>query len=1227
MAKQLNRLVFVLLALLLALLLLVGFLLYTQSGAKLALKLATTVAPTLQADKVSGRLAGPLQLEGVRFSNEAVNLSLAEAHLAWDLHTLFRGEVVIDALAVRGLRIVSKDASEPEPSSEPFTLPEELPIPLPVHIHLLSLEDAQFQSPGDTSPVILETLQLEAQLSADHVALSDLQLRLQVGEPFVSLSGDWHTRLSDHYKTDGIVNFQVVSADDGDVTGSIEAEGDRRKLNFALRAKAPGTRYGHFELSAPGYLDTNSVALDNWQLSTPDSDARIFVNGTATLDAVVQFDLALGWEALQWPLARAEDSSAYKVRSDEGELTLAGNLEQYDAALRTRIRTPSTPFSEPDSPSGSEQVSPITALATGTQNTLNVHSIDVQAFKGKASGSVSVDWSDAVVSQFRFSGFGFDPGELNAQWPGQLSFEVRGDQAGDKLKVDQLQVDGELRKYPVALNATLERVGAVTKIETLNMSSGDSTLSAQGEIGETLDFSWRIDSSQLRSLYPQLRGSLRSEGVLSGTLPFPQIKAQLNAKNVSYGEYAVRDLGVDADLDLDDRNAQAQSTLAINAVALQVAETAIKEVLLKVSGTVPEHAIELDVRAEEAEFTTRLQGGLSEEIWSGELHQGSLKTVGLPAWELTQSHDLTIDMETQTLRLGCWGSGEAQVCLEGGRNQDLIDARIALQQFPFSQVQALLPEDVALEGLVGGEAKFAQKDAEVWSVDVALNTTASSIAARVQGEDTQSQSLAIEPGSIRVNGDNKNLHAQLDFPFTNGGGLSGDVSARNQEAAFAQAILGGRLQVQFPTLDFLATLSPELQNISGAANFDVTLAGTIEEPAPRGKLTVEEARVELATPGLVLENLRFLANIDSGGDVSLSGGAESGGGTLNWEWRAKLQLAKDSAASFVDDAQLEISGSEFQLWNTDQGRLWASPKLMLKRVGEQLNLDGDILVSRALITPTEISPSAVATTPDQIIIQKGQQDDALKPGASTLGIRSRVKLSLSDDVVVDGFGFKGRLVGGLAIKQDVGRPLLASGELSVKEGEYRAYGQGLVVENGQILFAGGDIENPALNVRALRRPAEGIVVGVNVRGVLKKPELSIFSEPSMSSSNQLSWLVLGRPFETTSDNESDYIAQAALLLGMRGGDYLAKGIGQKLGLDTLTVATGSGEAGAASDASQAMLVVGKYLTPKLYVSYGVGLLDAVSAVTLRYSITDHWNIVTESSALSSSGDINYTIER
>ena len=127
----------------------------------------------------------------------------------------------------------------------------------------------------------------------------------------------------------------------------------------------------------------------------------------------------------------------------------------------------------------------------------------------------------------------------------------------------------------------------------------------------------------------------------------------------------------------------------------------------------------------------------------------------------------------------------------------------------------------------------------------------------------------------------------------------------------------------------------------------------------------------------------------------------------------------------------------------------------------------------------------------------------------------------------------------------------------------------------------------------------------------------------MSQSEQLSYLVLGRPLEGgTSSEEGNAMNRAALALGLAGGEFVAGQFGEKLGVDSIGIESGPNEA-----TEEASLVVGKYLSPKLYVGYGVGLFDPVSTIRMSYTISSNWKLVTESSSETSGADLYYTIDR
>ena len=121
---------------------------------------------------------------------------------------------------------------------------------------------------------------------------------------------------------------------------------------------------------------------------------------------------------------------------------------------------------------------------------------------------------------------------------------------------------------------------------------------------------------------------------------------------------------------------------------------------------------------------------------------------------------------------------------------------------------------------------------------------------------------------------------------------------------------------------------------------------------------------------------------------------------------------------------------------------------------------------------------------------------------------------------------------------------------------------------------------------------------------------------------QLSWLVVGRPLAgNTSDSEESALNNAALMLGLSGGETLGKELGEKIGIDEVSVSSEGG------DATSASLLIGKYLTPELFVSYGVGLFEPISTLRLRYTLSSHWYLVGEASAVRSGSDLFYVIER
>ena len=89
---------------------------------------------------------------------------------------------------------------------------------------------------------------------------------------------------------------------------------------------------------------------------------------------------------------------------------------------------------------------------------------------------------------------------------------------------------------------------------------------------------------------------------------------------------------------------------------------------------------------------------------------------------------------------------------------------------------------------------------------------------------------------------------------------------------------------------------------------------------------------------------------------------------------------------------------------------------------------------------------------------------------------------------------------------------------------------------------------------------------------------------------------------------------------MQGGGFLASQLGRRIGIEEVGVESTVDSAGEANTA----LVLGKFLSPRLFISYGISLTESINTLKLRYTISDKWVFKTEAGE-NQSADLEYTI--
>jgi autotransporter translocation and assembly factor TamB len=462
------------------------------------------------------------------------------------------------------------------------------------------------------------------------------------------------------------------------------------------------------------------------------------------------------------------------------------------------------------------------------------------------------------------------------------------------------------------------------------------------------------------------------------------------------------------------------------------------------------------------------------------------------------------------------------------------------------------------------------------------------------GLDLELSANDINGQVLMLIGDNSRISGQFKLPRAKL--LTLDVPRQKLKAD---------LEIDFDELGFIEAVVPDVDQLNGSFLFKLGVDGTLGNPGYKIKSQITDASLVIPRLGLSLKNINHsgLTGRDNRFDFNLE--VDSGDGTLLVKGHSFLDAKKGW------ETALNISGSDFEVSDIPEAYVIASPDLNISLKHRLIEIKGDLLIPYARIQPKDITTAAQVSS-DTVIIDSSQKTE------SAWQINSEVNLKLGDRVKFYGFGFEGNVGGELLIEEKAGQPTRGNGEIDLSGGRYLAYGQELDVESGRLLFTGGPITNPGVDVRATRRTGE-IIAGVHALGRLNSPKLLLFSVPAMGQTDMLSYLLLGRPMESASGEDNNMVAQAALALSISGGDKIARSIGQRLGFDEMRL-----EGSETGD--QASLVVGRYLSPQLYISYGVGLVGSFNTFALRYRISEQWQLKAESGKVQGA-DILYTFER
>lgn len=445
-----------------------------------------------------------------------------------------------------------------------------------------------------------------------------------------------------------------------------------------------------------------------------------------------------------------------------------------------------------------------------------------------------------------------------------------------------------------------------------------------------------------------------------------------------------------------------------------------------------------------------------------------------------------------------------------------------------------------------------------------------------------------------------------------------------------QASLTGQVQEK----GILTTFFPGfIQESHGELGIDLRAGGSWEKPQFEGELRLAKAGAYLPSAGIRVRDVQLAARLAK--DIVRIDSFRAASGPGHLEGTAEIRLDGRRVTGYRGS----ISGERFQTVYLPELQLQGTPHLNFEGTPERVAVRGEVSLPALLVFGP---PARAPIGPSKDVIIEGAAPPAEKAPGVALDIQVRV--ALGDRVLVKAEGIDAQLGGSMELTVRGRDNITSKGEIRVVKGRYKAYGLDLEIVRGRLFYAGGSINRPTLDILALRTIGD-VRAGVTVGGTLQAPVTGLYSEPAMPDVDILAYLVLGHPLGASTEQASLLARSAGVLLSAGQSVVLQDQIKNRLGLSTLELQTGGAETSgrmgykaipvappgvaptktAAGGLAETMLTVGKYLTPKLYISYGRSLFTGGNLFRLRYDIFKHWQVETESGT-ESGADLYYKID-
>ncbi|NNC68871.1 MAG: hypothetical protein HKN83_12640, partial [Gammaproteobacteria bacterium] len=902
--------------------------------------------------------------------------------------------------------------------------------------------------------------------------------------------------------------------------------------------------------------DINEIQLEHSLLQPLQIASSVSLNSPLE---ELSFAAKNNWVSIGLPLGQEP-----QITMQDGHFDIEGNIESLSYSLSTDATSIHLP-----------SIAAVKINGTADQQVVNISQMNISSDQGSIIGNGKVDLKPEIQATLTLQGKQVNPEFFIAELPGKLDFitgvSVSHSQQGVIADIDLKKLTGTMHEYKVKGDGKLRYTADNIYAKNIKLSVGDNTLKVNGLLGTNKNKAdFKITANNLAQLHPKLAGNVQGSGSFHGSLKTPQVHTTLTGGNINYADqYRVEKISVDGDVYVfsdHDSNAKIQaSNLTIN-------DNAIDSVQLTAKGNQQRHQISLDIKGNEINASLNLTGAYLQHSWNGVLNQLQANLPGYGNWKLAKTSEINYGPQGFSMSQSCLRGEGASLCLEvNSDTKGNWQSQGMLTDLPLTLLAKNAQDQFSIDGKANLEFNLQNNQA---GIEGDLKVISKNASIRPPFLEDHDESLLIQ--QFELLGDIGSANSKFDLNIKmDKGQVIGSAQIENIQDREKAFIRQANFNADIPSIKFINVFIPRVTIKEGLLKAQAELHGYLKRPKIISNVILSELAFYVPDLGTEYTHGDFSSSSTEWNNFDIAGNLQSRNGKL--EISGKLNTQNEVFYA------IDVHGDNFQAVYLPDKSLVLSPKLAISGGYSAVDIQGEIGIPSANLVLKELPKGAVTKTRDEVFVSEIDEEVEL-PNKNRLDVTGKIQIKLGEDVHFAGKGIKTDLAGDLEVQLNSKKIPTGQGVLKFNNASYQVLGQTLDISSGKMLFA-GPLNNPELDVKVTRK-VKDVTAGMFIEGSVKKPQTRVFSNPAMSDGNALSYLISGRPLNEASGSQNSLIAKAALSLGVDNSASLNQQIASTVGLDELNV--GGGDEGLESTS----LILGKYLSPKLYISYAYGLFSS-----------------------------------